>query len=850
MKKLFIVLGVLLLLLVAAVILLPMLFEGKIKEMVKQETNKRITAVLNFDDVGLSLIRHFPKATITIDNLTIVNKEPFSGDTLAALGKFEGTVNLSSLIGSGPIEVASLYLIDPRINLKVLKDGRSNWNIMAKSEPAQAATQDTAESGLNLAITEYQVSDGDLSYDDESSEMHLAVNGLNHRGRGDFSQKQFTLFTTTQIDSLTLTMEGVDYLDRARISAAADIDINLAESKYTFGDNEIELNDLPLRFSGWLAQAGDSMQIDMKFEAPNADLKNLLSMIPYVYQADFQDLTAEGILSLKGDVKGTSSARQIPSFDVTIGLQNGRLKYSQLPTSVEKVGVDVQVSNRGTTLDNTVVNLKGFHCEILDKPLDMRGTIKTLTSDPYIDLSVKGAVDLKGATTAFPIENAPEISGLVNAQLQLKGNISAAQKGQMDRFSTSGTINFANVEYAAPDLPDKFELSKADITFSPQRVSLDDFNSTIGKSDLAASGLLENVVGYVFGDQTLKGTLAVSSQYFDLNPWLATEGGEYEAVVLPAGVEFLLQAAFNKVTMENLDLTDVSGSLQLKDQTLSLLGLKINALKGSIAATGSYSYLPPKSPHLFLDASATELSIPTTFEKMVTVQRFAPIAKYLTGSYSGKININSDLDASLLPVWQDFFSKGELSIPKANLQDFLPLNKVADALQMTQLKNPTLQNLVPAYLIEGGRFNLKPISLKVGNYNLTASGSNGLDKSIDYLLKIQVPAAELKSKTNSIISGLVGSKIDALTNETVIVDVNIGGTLTNPIVKTSLGEIVKGTGDQLKGAASAEADKQKAEAEKKLQDEMDAQKKELEKKKKEAEEKLKDKLKGLLDKKP
>jgi uncharacterized protein involved in outer membrane biogenesis len=848
MKKVLVVLGVLLLLLIAAVIILPMLFEGKIKEMVKQEANKRIAAVLDFDDVGLSLIRHFPKATITIDNLTVVNKEPFSGDTLAVLGRFEGTVNLSSLIGSGPIEVASLYLIDPRIQLRTLKDGRSNWNIMAESEPAGQTTPDSSESELNLAVRKYQIRNGDISYDDESSDMHLTVDGLNHEGRGDFSQEQFRLFTTTQIDSFTIAMEGVDYLNRARVSAAADIDVNLAEGKYTFGDNEIELNDLPLRFTGWLAQTGDSMRVDMSFEAPNADLKNLLSMIPYIYQADFRDLSAEGTLSLKGEVKGTSSKSRIPGFDLAIGLQNGHLKYAQLPTSVEKVGVNVQISNHGVSLDNTVVNVETFHCEILGKPLDVNGTIRTLMSDPYLDLSVNGAVDLKGATTAFPIEDAPEISGLVNAQLQLKGSVSAAQKGQMDRFSTTGKIKFANVEYDAPDLPDKFTLSKADISFSPQRVSLDDFNSTIGKSDLSTSGLLENVVGYVFGGQTLKGTLAAKSHYFDLNPWMSGEGGEFEAVVLPAGVEFLLQADFDEVTLENLDLTDVSGSLQLKDQTLSLLGLTMNALKGSLTATGSYSYLPPQEPHLFLDANATELSIPTTFEKMTTVQRFAPITQYLTGSYSGKININSDLDASLLPVWQDFFSKGELSITKANLQDFLPLNKVADALQLTQLKNPTLQNLDPAYLIEGGRFNLKPISLKIDKYNLTASGSNGLDKSIDYLLKIQVPASELKSKTNSIISGLVGSKVDALTNETVIVDVNVGGTLTNPTVKTSLGGIVKGAGDQVKGAATAEADKQKAEAEKKLQDEMDAQKKELEKKKKEAEEKLKDKLEGLFKK--
>jgi hypothetical protein len=332
-----------------------------------------------------------------------------------------------------------------------------------------------------------------------------------------------------------------------------------------------------------------------------------------------------------------------------------------------------------------------------------------------------------------------------------------------------------------------------------------------------------------------------------LNPWLTGQNDRMQAVELPAGIEFLLQADCRRVLYDNLELADVAGALQVKDQTLSLLNLQTKTLGGTVNASGSYSFIPPKAPHLFLDAAASELSIPATFDGLEVVQRFAPIAHYLAGSFSGDININSDLDAALSPMWQEFFSKGQLSIPRIDVKGFAPLDMVADKLQLDKLKNPTIQNLDPAYLIEGGRFRLKPVDFAIDKYKITATGSNGIDKSIDYKLTIHVPAAELKSKANSFLSQLVGQDLAALTNETVVIDVAIGGTLTSPRVQVSPAQIIKGAvTDPLKDAVTSELEEQKLAAEKKAQEEIERQKQELEKKKKEAEEKIKNKLKNLL----
>ena len=111
---------------------------------------------------------------------------------------------------------------------------------------------------------------------------------------------------------------------------------------------------------------------------------------------------------------------------------------------------------------------------------------------------------------------------------------------------------------------------------------------------------------------------------------------------------------------------------------------------------------------------------------------------------------------------------------------------------------------------------------------------------------IDVPAGELKNKTNSAITGLIGKDINLVKSDVIKVNAFIGGTVDNPKVKTSAADVASNVVEDVKDAvvdeAKAQVDKAKDEAEKKLKEE--AKKKEEEAKKK-LEEEAKKKLKKL-----
>src|ERR1044072_8563810 len=116
MKKVLKISGIILLVLLIASFIVPIVFKKQIAALVKKEINKNLTAKVDFKDVSLSLFRHFPKVSISLDNLSIVGTDEFVGDTLISAETLDASVNLINAIKGKDIKVYGVFLESPRIH--------------------------------------------------------------------------------------------------------------------------------------------------------------------------------------------------------------------------------------------------------------------------------------------------------------------------------------------------------------------------------------------------------------------------------------------------------------------------------------------------------------------------------------------------------------------------------------------------------------------------------------------------------------------------------------------------------------------------------------------------------------
>jgi len=399
-------------LLVVALAAAPFLFKDKLRALADKQIAQRVRAKVQYNpaDIDVTLLSTFPNLGLDIKNLRVIGLDSFSRDTLAYLPDLKVGLDLTTVIKGQQIDVKTVALDRPEFSIKVLKSGLANWDVIISDSAAAAKGQDT--SSVNLAIQGWEVKDGRLRYDDRSIPFSMDARGVNHTGKGDFSKNIFDLTSNTTIAKLTANYNGIDYLTDKQVNADVAMAMDLNKNLYTFKENQVKLNDFPFSFAGAIGLPNkEDITYDITFKALQTDFKNILSLVPGVFNAQFKDVQASGQVAFNGYYKGVQNKLRMPGYGVNLNVTNGRFKYPQLPQEAKNINVAMVVDNPSGFTNNVKVNVSKFHLDLGTNPVDGNVTIDGL--EPMkVDGRVKANVNLAEALKVYPVAG-------VNARGQL-----------------------------------------------------------------------------------------------------------------------------------------------------------------------------------------------------------------------------------------------------------------------------------------------------------------------------------------------------------------------------------------------------------------------------------------------
>ena len=772
-------------------IVAPLLFRGRIVEIVKREANGMLTARLDFEKLDISLLRNFPNASLNLKGLTLVGTERFEGDTIVAAKRISVVVNLMSLVGDEGFEVRKIILASPALHAHKLADGAVNWDVMKPSEPADTtAAEESAPSSFRLSVRDFRLTDAVIRYEDDSTGMELRTAPLSLRLSGDMSAESAQLDLDLLAGGVDFTQGGVPLLHDAELALDAEIDADLAEKRFTFSRNTLRLNAIEMRLDGWVQQVGDALAMDVSAGCSEVRFKDLLSLIPAFYKHEFRSLAASGELSMELWARGQMHGAQLPAFELKTEVHNGSFQYSSLPKAVTDINIAAKVCNAGGELDKTEVEISEFGLKMAGNSLSATGYATNLMSDPTFRATLSGRVDLGAIREVYPLEKGIDLAGRIAASLKLSGRMSDVESGRYERISASGSLVVEQLGLHVPQLPEVF-IRRAAATISPQAMTLGEFGVKVGGSDLSATGQLTGYLGYLMRGEQLAGRLYVKSDLLDLNEIRAAVPADAEAesadaekpaeeaaaapaqaIVVPKNLNLSLNAELKKVLFEKMVITDIAGEMSVAGGTLSLDRLGLQLFGGKASASGRYSTAAdPAHPTLSLAASIAKASFPRTFEEIEAVRQLAPIFEKASGDYSLSIDMRTTLDAAMSPDLMSLTAQGEISSENVSVEGVEVFDKLADLLKNDKLRRIEARDLKIRFSIKDGRVTTEPFDLKMGDVNVNMSGTTGLDRTIDYTAKVTLPAG---------VGGVLGA-----------VNVGIGGTFTSPKITLGVQETVE-----------------------------------------------------------
>lgn len=829
LKKILKIVGITLVVLVASLFAIPYFFKDQIKAKITEAINEKVDARVSFADADLSLFKNFPKATVTLDKLLIINKAPFEGDTLVSLGELNLKMSIKELFKGKKeaMEIEGITSKNGFINIIFNKDGIGNFDIALKDNKPKE--DDSKSDPMLLKIQKYQIENFKFQYFDEGSQMRMVIDSLNHEGTGDFSGSKLDLDTKSTAN-VSFDMGKINYMKNVALSLDAVLGIDLEKSKYTFKENKALINQLPLEFDGFIQMAEAGQVYDLKFKTPTSSFKNFLGLIPAAYSSSLEGVKTTGDFTVNGFAKGMLTDTTIPKFNIAIASNNGSFQYPNLPKSVQSIVIDTKIVNETGIMNDTYVNLDKLSFRIDQDVFDAKANIKNISTNALVDAALKGTINLANLSKAYPVKLEKPLTGILKANVTTKFDMASVEKSQYQNINNAGTIGLTGFNY--DDGSGKnMTISNALVQFNPSQVNLKQFNAKTGKSDVSVTGVLDNFYGFMFRKQELKGNFNLSSNQLVVSDFMtasaapATAGttetketaktAKAEPLKIPAFLNCTLTAKANTVLYDNLTLKAVSGKMIIKDEKVSLVDVKTSIFGGSIGANGSVS-TKGKTPFFDMALNLNQVDIQQSFTQLEMLKKIAPIAGIINGKINTAIKLNGNLDATemtpdLKSISGDLI--GQLLSTTINANNSTLLKALTSNLKFIDLNKANLNDVKASLTFKDGKVNVKPFDIKYQDIKATIGGTHGFDQNMDYSIKFNVPAKYLGKEANAFIAKM--SPADAAKFDNIPVTALMTGNFSNPKISTDMKtvmtnltmQLAKQQSDKLVKKGASELDK-------------------------------------------
>ncbi len=774
----------------------PLLLKGKIGDIVRYEANKMLTAKLEFADLDLSLLRHFPNASVELDELCLTGgAEPFVGDTIVAADRIEVVVNLMSLFGDDGLEITKVFLKRPIVQAEKTAKGKVNWDVMVASdepEKEEEPEEETASDGsFRMQVRDFRLEEARLRYRDDSIHMAFETDPLSLRLSGDMSADLTDLKLKLEAEKMSFVSGGITLMNQLNAQIDADIVADLKNGKFILSDNKFRLNSIELSLDGWVEMAENAVKMDLKAGCDKVMFKDVLSLVPAFYTRDFRDLTAGGSLAMNLWAKGELTDKTLPQFELTTKVEQGSFRYASLPKAVTDINLALKVSNPGGKMDRTEVNLSKFGLAVDENKVKASLYATNLLSDPYVRAAVDGVIDLGTIKMVYPLKEDESLAGRITADLKFSGNKSSIDKQLYEKLAAEGQFTVEGVDVQMENLP-QVKITRAAANITPEAMTLGEFDAEVGRSDVSANGRLSGYLGYLLRGDMLSGRLYVKSNLLDLNEFMtsAEEGAEEpekeeeeakpeeattpaSVIAVPKNLDLSLSTDLKEIRMQKMTITNAGGEMAVRGGVLSLNGLRMNVFEGSAKASGNYSTVNPDTPMVDMSLSFTDASFKKTFEELDMVQKLVPVFEQTGGNYSLSATLSTQLDLHMTPVFNTLNASGEISSKNIEIHQLKTFERLAKLLKNDKLSRIEARDVCIKFVVKDGRIHTQPFDLKMGGVKINLSGSTGLDQTIDYVARVNVS----------------GDKT---------IPVTIGGTFSDP----KLGLDVKGAiEDAVKGEA-------------------------------------------------
>ncbi|MBQ0044501.1 MAG: hypothetical protein KBT05_05700 [Bacteroidales bacterium] len=354
------------------------------------------------------------------------------------------------------------------------------------------------------------------------------------------------------------------------------------------------------------------------------------------------------------------------------------------------------------------------------------------------------------------------------ADLNLKLSGSIAE--MFNQWDLGGHFSLDRATVTTPYLPLRNSISKAQASFTSDKVDLNSMVLRSGTSDISASGSLSNLRRALMGRGALNLDLRVTSDNLNANELLAaldagskvTEDdikaasdltdSDFEAtvvhsdfadttiqhklIVIPANVNANVFLDANRILYSTIDFDWVQAELTMKERCLQLTNMIAMSNMGNVYCEAFYSTKTKDDIKAGVSIDLEDITAERVVELVPAVDSLIPMLKSFSGLLNCSVAVTTDLDDKMDILFPTL--KGVVRISGSDLMvdDMGDLSRITRLLMFKNRNQLFVDHMSVDGLIGNNRVEIFPFVLDIDRYKLALAGIQNLDTSFKYHVSV------------------------------------------------------------------------------------------------------------------
>lgn len=735
-------LGIVLALVLGTAAILAAMYEDEISRYALTEIEEKLVSDMHIEDINLSLLAHFPKASLQCSGVLIMDTFTPS-DTLLYAKKISLEFGLLDLLDGS-------YVVD-EVNIeeaqgRLLRNEADEVNYVFWDQ-ANSSSESTT---FSFALEQVNLSHTHFEWQDARSEVNLDFSIAQASLSGVFEGETMQLTATLDIPDALVDVSEIPWLKHTRVEGEVEVDIDNATHTYVIKQSDLDVEGMELHSNGRFQQTEDGVFCVLETSGKDLNLSTLMHVLPEHTTAFLAGYEVKGKVDLVFNMKGASGGGQHPEVQLKTTLRSGSVR--QLAADVAVTDIQAQLSYRYTDTDELTIHSSSGELE--GNELRASGGIAHLSS-PWMNVHLEGELDLHDLKEFAGLDQLASCEGETTFNLNYKGALRdwAFNAKDLQRAESSGQFTLRDGELKWVDARHSFEEVNGTLSLINGDATIQDLTGLSGASDFKFQGVFKDLLSWAFTEEKLRIEASFSSAELDLTDWLSESSSPSSSIsstyhlAFPPSLEFDLQVQVDHLIFRKFEASRLKGLAKMKSGQLHLDPVSFTTAEGEFTGKMVASAMP-NGFHISSRAWLDHMNVNSLFTEFENFGQDFLQDHHIRGNCSAQATFSAQLSSSLEVDPKSIVSVIDLQIDDGELIGLQSMNSICNYLRTNKVVAPfvdidalekrlqhiafnTLENQID---IRNERIHFPNMEIHSSAMDITTSGTHFFDNQIDYSL--------------------------------------------------------------------------------------------------------------------